>query len=213
MQKTIYLFSGLGADERVFQQLDFTGFSVSHIKWVTPQEHETIEHYAGRLLPQVTTSQPILVGLSFGGMIAIEVAKQISTEKVILIASAKTKSEIPFYYRWAGKIGLHQVLPAKWLKQSNFITNWLFGAHSAFDKQLLRSILQDTDPVFLRWALDTIAKWNNQARPANISHIHGTADHILPLRFIDSAIEIKDGGHFMTVNKPAELTAAIRKLL
>jgi hypothetical protein len=32
---------------------------------------------------------------------AVEVSKQIDAEKVILIASAKTKKEIPFYYRFS----------------------------------------------------------------------------------------------------------------
>jgi pimeloyl-ACP methyl ester carboxylesterase len=97
LTKELYIFSGLGADERVFQQLDFSGFSTTFIKWIVPQDTETIENYATRLLDQITTTKPTLIGLSFGGLIAVEVAKQIDTEKVILIASAKTKNEIPFY--------------------------------------------------------------------------------------------------------------------
>ena len=98
LKKELYIFSGLGADERVFQRLDFSGFSPTFIKWIVPQDKETIENYATRLLDQITTTNPTLIGLSFGGLIAVEVAKQIDTEKVILIASAKTKKEIPFYW-------------------------------------------------------------------------------------------------------------------
>ena len=140
MTTPIYIFSGLGADERVFQKLDFSGYNVTFIEWETPQQNETIENYATRLLPQIKTDKPILIGLSFGGIMAVEVAKQINTEKIILVASAKTKSEIPFYYRWAGKLGLHDLLPSKLLKQSNFITNWFFGTTSAFEQQLLKTI-------------------------------------------------------------------------
>ena len=85
-----------------FFNVDFSGFSTTFVKWIVPQDKETIEQYATRLLDQITTTKPTLIGLSFGGIIAVEVAKQIDTEKVILIASAKTKNEVLFYYRFDG---------------------------------------------------------------------------------------------------------------
>ncbi len=213
MIKKLYIFSGLGADERVFQRLDFSDFSTTFIEWVVPQDKETIENYSTRLLAQITTKKPILIGLSFGGIIAVEVAKQIETEKVILIASAKTKSEIPFYYRFAGNFGLHKLLPTRLLKSSNFITNWFFGTTSTLDKQLLRQILIDTDPTFLKWAIDKVTRWTNQTQTKNIFHIHGTSDKILPLSFIKCNSTIKNGGHLMTLNKADELNQILRQKL
>ncbi len=211
MTKQLYIFSGLGADERVFQRLDFSDFKTTHIKWIVPHEKETIEHYTTRLLDQITTTKPILIGLSFGGLIAVEVAKQIDTEKVILIASAKTKKEIPFYYRFAGQLGLHKLLPTRLLKKSNFITNWFFGTTSSFDKQLLKQILLDTDPIFLNWAIDKVAGWSNQTQVKNIFHIHGTNDRILPFKYVNCNSIILDGGHLMTLNKANELNTIIRE--
>lgn len=213
MTKEIYIFSGLGADERVFQRLDFSGFSITFIKWIVPQDQETIENYATRLLDQITTKKPTLIGLSFGGLIAVEVAKQIDTEKVILIASAKTKMEIPFYYRLAGQLGLHKLLPTRFLKKSNFITNWFFGSTSTFDKQLLKQILFDTDPTFLKWAIDKVVRWTNLTQNKNIFHIHGTNDRILPFSFVKCNSAIKNGGHLITLNKAEELNNILRQQL
>lgn len=213
MTKELYIFSGLGADERVFQQLDFSGFSETFIKWIVPQDKETIENYATRLIEQITTAKPILIGLSFGGIMAIEVAKQIDTEKIILIASSKTKKEIPFYFRLAGLIRFHKLLPVKLLKNSNFITNWFFGTNSTLDKQLLKQILIDTDPIFLNWAIDKIVRWTNNTTTKNTFHIHGTKDRILPLSFVDCNVTIKNGGHLMTLNKSEELTNILRQQL
>ena len=39
----IYLFSGLGADERVFQKLDFSNYEVTFVKWIEPIQNEPIE--------------------------------------------------------------------------------------------------------------------------------------------------------------------------
>jgi len=209
----IYIFSGLGADERVFQKLDFTGLTITFIHWTIPQENETIEDYATRLLSQIKTTKPTLVGLSFGGIMAVEVAKQIDTEKVILIASAKTKTEIPFYYRLAGQLKIHRLLPTKLLKKSNFISNWFFGVSSSFDKELLKTILKETNTTFLTWAIDKILGWTNQTELKNLKHIHGTADRILPIRFINCDFKVNNGGHFMTLNKAIELTKLIRELV
>ena len=213
MTKELYIISGLGADERVFQNLDFSGFSTTFIKWLPPLDNESIEHYATRLLDQIKTTNPIIIGLSFGGIISVEIAKQIDTEKVILISSAKTKKEIPFYFRLAGQLGLHKLLPTNLLKKSNFITNWFFGTNSSYDKKLLNQILIDTEPIFLKWAIDKIVLWKNQSQIKNIFHIHGSSDRILPFRHVKPNSTIINGGHLMTLNKADELNEVIRKQL
>lgn len=211
--KHCYLFSGLGVDERVFQYVDLPDCNVHFIKWIPPVKKESIEDYASRLLAQIETVEPVLVGLSFGGMVAIEVAKLIKTEKVILISSAKTKNEIPFYYRLAGMLNLHQLLPAGLMKQGNFISYWIFGISNKRDKELLNAILKDTDAGFLTWAIDKIVNWKNTRVPNNLIHIHGTADRILPIGFVAPDERIVGGGHFMVVDKAGQVSELLRKYL
>ncbi|TXI67799.1 MAG: alpha/beta hydrolase [Cyclobacteriaceae bacterium] len=125
--KTIYLLSGLGADKRVFEFLDLTTFQVKYIDWIAPGEKESIENYARRLCTQITTNKPTLIGVSFGGIIASEIARQVDCRKVILISSARTKHEIPLYFRIAGMVHLHRFIPIKVIKKVNSFTHWLFG--------------------------------------------------------------------------------------
>ena len=202
----IYILSGLGADKRVFNKIDFEGLDIHFIEWVLPTKNETIEDYAFRLTEQIKTKSPILIGLSFGGMMATEIAKHIATKKIIIIASAKTKNELPFYYRFAGALKLNKFLPTKILKKKNLISNWFFGTTNEDDKKLLGEILNDTEPQFMTWAIDKIANWKNITKHANLIHIHGTGDRILPIKFTKSNIKIMNGGHFMTLNKSKELT-------
>ncbi|MFD2910122.1 alpha/beta hydrolase [Flavobacterium ardleyense] len=209
--KNIYIFSGLGADKRVFQNMDFSGFNVKFVEWILPDENETIEKYAKRLAEEITHERPILIGLSFGGIIATEIGKIIATEKIILIASAKNKNQIPYYYRIAGKLKLHKLVPTKLLKLPNVFSYWFFGIENKQDKDLLKEILKDTDEKFLKWAIDKIVTWDNIRTPTNSIHIHGNSDRILPINFIDFNIEIENGGHFMTLNKATELSKIVRK--
>jgi len=211
--KNIYVFSGLGTDERVLKDIDFGNANTCFIHWIKPINKESIEDYAKRLTEQIGTERPILVGLSFGGIMAIEVAKLIDTDKIIIIASAKIKKEIPFYYRLAAQLRLHRILPTKFLRSSNIFTNWFFGTETPGDKKLLAEILRDTDTSFFKWAIDKILTWKNQTLHKNITHIHGTADRILPYRFVTCDLTVRGGGHFMTVNKAKELTEKIRSLL
>jgi pimeloyl-ACP methyl ester carboxylesterase len=211
--KSVYIFSGLGTDERVFKNIDLAEFNKVFIKWDAPQKDESIENYSRRLSKQITLHRPVFIGLSFGGMVAMEVCKHVEVEKIILIASAKTKNELPFYYRIAGLLHLNKLVPITWLKSSTCISDWAFGASSVSDKALLREILKDTDPAFLRWAINEIVHWKNKTTCTTVVHVHGRSDKILPYVFVKADITIDKGGHFMTVNRSEELTRVIRSLL
>jgi len=82
-----YCISGLGADKRAFKHLDIN-LELIHIEWTKPLKNESISSYSKRLLVQIDTKEPfLLLGLSFGGIIASELAQITSPEKVIHISS------------------------------------------------------------------------------------------------------------------------------
>src|SRR5882762_5671553 len=96
----VYFLSGLGADKTVFQFLHLKYCEPIFISWIKPLQNETLPCYALRLKDHYKISNDATIcGLSFGGMIATEIAKGFSTSKVILISSAKTKHELPPFYR------------------------------------------------------------------------------------------------------------------
>lgn len=211
--KHVYLFSGLGADERVFKFLDLSGFSVTCIEWIDHTEGETMTQYAKRMARQLTHVNPILIGVSFGGMMAIEVAKFIETDKIIIISSAKTHSELPHYFKAKRKPLVLRLIPNWLLTYPNIVNQWLFGTESVRDKKLLKEILTDTDARFLRWALNAIALWTNEHTHPNLTHIHGRTDRILPHRFVCCDFTVDDGGHFMIVNRAGMISKLVREVM
>ena len=204
----MYLLSGLGADCRVFDFVAFDYCRVVNIAWISPEKSETIQEYARRLLAQITVKRPILVGVSFGGMMAIEIAKLVDTEKVLLISSVKTRFDLPAHFRLVGRLKLHRFFPVALFKMVNPITFWFFGATNAQECALLKEIIIDTDDQFLKWAVVRILTWTNEDVPDNLVHIHGTRDRIFPLR--NAHIKVKDGGHLMIVSKAAEVSGVIK---
>src|SRR5437764_2674 len=108
--KHIYCISGLGADERVFSKMKFEGYKVHFIQWLIPEKNETIEHYAKKMIQQIHHENPIMIGLSFGGIMCIEISRQIKTELIILISSVKSSDEIPLWMKLSGKLKLNKII-------------------------------------------------------------------------------------------------------
>lgn len=208
--KPIYIISGLGTDRRVFRAIDFSGYTPVFIDWLVPGEHETIEDYAKRMASQVTTTDPILIGLSFGGIMVQEVAKHITTEKIILIASVKTRHELPPYFRLSGNLGLNRIIPEILLRKTNSMVNWFFGAETEGDKKVLKSILDDLDMRIVRWSIDKLLNWSGNSGAQKILHIHGTKDHILPIRYVTCDIKVEGGGHLMCINRAKEISEILK---
>lgn len=213
MNKQILVFSGLGADERVFQHIDWGDNDIIHVSWVEPLKNERIEDYARRLIAPYQTRKPVLVGLSFGGIVAIEVSKHIAFERILLLSSVKHHREIPWYMRIVGRLGLHRLIPPTFLKGAGTVHYWLFGLKTQEEKELLDGFLMQSSIGYLRWAIGCVLTWKNVHIPSPIVHIHGEADRILPLCFIRADNIIKDGGHFMVFDHPQDVNNVIRSYL
>lgn len=185
----------------MFQNFSFEGYNVVHIDWILPFENETLQNYALRISEGMNDENAVLIGLSFGGILSVEISKFKEFKKIFLISSAKTKNEVPFYFRFFGKLKILKIMPLSAFKCINFITYYIFGANTNFERKLLKDIVKKTDDVFLKWALHQIMNWKNINFRENIIHIHGNKDLILPHHFVKFNVLIDDGTHFMTINQ------------
>jgi pimeloyl-ACP methyl ester carboxylesterase len=211
--KHIYFISGFGADERVFANVDFGENQTHFIPWKIPNKTETIEAYAGRMLEAIHHPNPILIGLSFGGMVAIEIAKLISLEKIILFSSVKTVHEMPFSMKLASTISLNKWFPLKPYSFLEPIENYNLGAMTPEQKELLREYRKNIDPRYTSWAIDHILNWKNEWHPQNLIHLHGSNDHIFPLKYVKPDYIIKGGGHLMLMNNADQVNGILKTIL
>jgi hypothetical protein len=188
--------------------------SIVHLDWILPQKNETIRSYAQRLAEPIDRSRPFcLVGLSFGGMIAVEMAKFLSPQQVFIISSTPVFHGIPILYRRLGATGIHKMFPFRLLRQVRPLVFWLFRAKSETEKQLVRSIILEADPQFMQWAITTILNWKNEVIPENLYHVHGTEDRILPLAKPVPHVALKGAGHLMVFTHGTKVAALILKKL
>lgn len=214
MQK-IYLVSGLGADERVFQFLDLPEVEKVFVRWLPPRPHEPLPAYCRRLLAQFDLSQEInLVGISFGGIVSQEIARLVPCRRVLLISSIKSPQELDWKLRLVARSRLYRVVPTWLLKWSNLLTAaYYFGTETAAETVLLRQIIEDTDPDFMRWAIAEIMTWPARPPLPQVAHIHGSRDRIFPVAPIRKATVLPGAGHFMVVNRAAAVSSFLRREL
>lgn len=211
--KNIYCLSGLGADERIFKNLSVPGFNLVHLPWVKHDREDTLVTYAAKMSRLIKEDNPIVLGLSFGGMLAIEIAKTRNVQKAILISSAKTKSGLtPPGVVFIALVN-SRIVPSFVYSIPNFYICKLFGAKTSEEKTLLNSIIRDSDGVFVKWALHAVTNWQNEVVPPGVLHIHGTNDKVLQSAVSKPDYWIEGGTHMMVYNRAGEISALISKNL
>jgi pimeloyl-ACP methyl ester carboxylesterase len=209
MEQAIYCISGLGADEKIFTRLQLKGYELIHIPWLKPHPQEKIEEYAKRMAMAIQHDSPVLVGVSFGGMIGIEIAKQLPLQKLIIVSSIKSANELPQWMRVAGALSLNKLVPMRSYKFTEKIGNNRLGVSTEEERIMVTNYRKKNDPVYLDWAIHQVLNWKNNWHPENIVHIHGDKDRIFPVKKISAHHIIREGTHLMIYNRAEEISRTI----
>jgi len=211
--KTIYCISGLGADERAFSKLVINDHKLKVIKWLLPLPDETLQHYAERMRAEIDEENPLLMGLSFGGMLCTEIAKQIPVKKIIIISSIKSSEERPVWMKTVATLRLNKILPMRSTKLTEPLQNRMLGVSTEEEINLVRQFRTKADEPYTSWALHQAINWKNDWKHPEIFHIHGDNDNLFPIKYIKPDFTIKKGGHFMIMNRADEVSYYINTIL
>ena len=206
----IYGISGLGADKSVFQYLSLD-CPLIPIDWIHPHPNEPLAAYALRLAQAIDTSEDYgILGVSFGGLMAVEMSKMLKPRLTVLVSSAETKRELRPIYRLIGKLGIINVIPYHLLDPPRWLAYFLFGTKK---KKLLDQILFNTDLRFAKWAVRELLIWDNTTKLENALKISGTHDKLIPPKDSENTVLIEQGEHFMIVDKAEQISRLINEKL
>ena len=209
----VYFISGLGADRRVFKYIRLPeNCEPVYLDWIKPLPQESLPEYARRMASLINQQEPYsLIGLSLGGMIAAEISKELQPRKTVLISTAPSSDQIPFYFKWVYTVRAHKLVPVSVLKSGSIVKRF-FTAESDSDKALIKKIIWESDPSFIHWAVDAILRWKTNSLPANYVHIHGTRDELLPFRFVRPSHVIRKAGHMMVMTHAKEINQILEEI-
>ena len=209
----IYCISGIGADERIFKNLIVSNYEIIPIHWPPFEQTDDIRTYARKISALIPGEKPIILGLSFGGMLAVEIGKIRATEKIFLVSSAKNSKELPKISHVPNAAKLLDMMPDMVFRSARFANFRLIGAKNKDEEKFLSTLLKDSMPGFVRWSLKAVVLWNNTDYPPNIIHIHGTADNIIPPTNVKPDYWVEGGTHIMVYNRSADVNRIISHCL
>lgn len=208
--QTVVCLGGIGADSRIIGCLNSPLLDFRFVEWIRPNRAESLPNYVKRLADQITfTDAPILLGVSFGGIVALELSRFLKPAITILVSSVRKPAEIPWYFRLAKGTGVQNTSALRFLLRSEFVASYLFGVTDTIHRRLLHDMISDTSDEFKNWAGRQFLEWQGCCPVGRVFHIHGTSDRILPARFVDADVLIDGGSHFMIVTQGDQVAAAI----
>jgi pimeloyl-ACP methyl ester carboxylesterase len=211
----LYLLPGQGADDRLFDSLQFPEhFVVHHISYPIPAAKTTMREFAEQLAVQIDTTQPfMLMGASFGGMLCSEMTTFLNPEKTIIVSSAKHRKELPPRYRFQHFVPIYRIIPSGVIKLGAIILQPVVEPERQLQKSTFKSMLKSKDRHYMKRSVAMIMDWEKTEDSPEIIHIHGSKDHMLPMRHVRADIIIPKGSHVMTLTQAKALQQVIDPLL
>jgi pimeloyl-ACP methyl ester carboxylesterase len=209
----IFLIAGLGADARIYNNLELPGYEVTKVDWLMPDKSDSLTTYAQKLVAQYGIAQgATVIGNSLGGMIGIEIAKMVPLQKVILISSIKTIDEAPAYFKVFQNMPVYNIIPEKLFNSVDFLMEFFFGQMDRTDIGLFQDMLKGWTPEMLRWAMGAALRWDNKVIPPNTYHITGDKDLVFPYKKIKNPTLVKGGTHVMVYDMADEVNNILHRI-
>lgn len=215
MKTPVYFVPGFAASTKIFQNIQLPSHCEAHfLDWIIPNSpKESIQEYAKRMSLLIKDSNPVLIGVSFGGIMAQEISKIIKVQKVIIISSIKNKHELPTHLKFVKNTKAYKLFPAKLIANTNDFSRFAIGEMAKSRAKLYKKYLSVRNETYLNWGVYQILHWEQNENICNIIHIQGTMDSVFPVQHITNYIPIEGGTHIMILNKARSINKLLAKIL
>ena len=202
----IYLLPGMTADFPIYARLLPLVAGASIAPFIEPLCDESLASYAARMAPRFAPDC-FLGGVSFGGIVALEISRLVRPRGCILISSIASPRQAPPWFRIGRALGG---------RNSSRLLR-LMGAAAALVPGRIRTSstlrlakLSGSSGAWHRWAASAVLAWRPEGEYCfPILHIHGAADRTFPLRYVRPTIIIPRGRHALPLSHSLETAHAI----
>ena len=215
-KKHLYCFPGLAASSQIFEYISLPEDQVEiHLlEWKLPVAlGESIPEYVTRICQDIHHEKPILLGVSFGGIIVQEISKIIEVEKVIIVSSIKTHHELPKRLRVIRDTRAYKLFPAKMAENLEDYTKFFLGDFLKKKAELYKMYMSVRDANYMKWAIYNVLHWKQETPPEDVIHIHGTDDVVFPHKHIKDFIPIEKGKHEMILTKAKAISKVLEEVV
>ncbi len=194
---------GMAANPSIFKNIELPSdtFEQHFLEWFVPPKNMSISAYAAEMKKRVVHPDPVLVGVSFGGMLVQEMAKLMPVKKVIVVSSVKYGSELPKRMVFAKYTKAHKLLPTGLVNNVELLAKYAFGEKVTKRLALYEEYLSIRDKYYIDWSIDQIVNWKQTECPDCLVHIHGDKDPVFPIGNIKDCIPVRNGTHTMIIHR------------
>lgn len=211
-QKThVYFVPGMAAGKEIFKNiyLPEDRYVLHILEWLIPERNESISSYARRMATGVKEKDVVLAGVSFGGVVAQEMAAYVNPRKLIIISSVKSRAELPRRLKIARRTAVYKLMPTRLMLSADDLTKFAIGPRSKKRLKLYQEFLHVRDKRYLDWAIRNMVCWQRKEPLRNIIHIHGDNDIIFPIKNISDCVVLEGGTHIMLLDKGSQVSEKI----
>lgn len=206
---------GLAASTTIFERITLPEdiFEMHLLEWEIPLDGEPLSDYAKRITQNIKHQNPILIGVSFGGIMVQEMARHIKARKVIIISSVKSNAEFPRRMKIAKSTKAYKLIPMRLILNVESMARFSFGEKINKRLKLYEKFLSVRDIRYLDWAIEQVILWDRTQIDENVIHIHGDQDDVFPIKYITNCKVVKGGTHIMILNKFKWLNENLPKII
>ena len=211
----VYFMPGLAASVSIFERIKLpeSEFEMVFLEWEIPNVNETLQEYAKRMVGKIEHENPVLVGVSFGGILVQEMARFVKARKVIIISSVRSNLEFPKRMTLAKNTKAYKLIPISLIQNIESLAKFSFGKKVNERLKLYEKFLSVRDKRYLDWAIEQVILWDRIDVCPDVIHIHGDADDVFPIKYIKDCIVVKGGTHVMILNKYRWLNTNLPKII
>lgn len=214
--RDLVLLPGLAADARQFetQRTKFPSLRVG--EWIPHRPTESLAEYAARIAPGLMlTSDTILGGSSFGGMVALELARLARPRAVVLIGSCRSPRELRPALALVARIGRH--IPGAAIDMGRCLAvpmARVAGPAPLHIRRELAAMSRGIPAAYLKWAAGAVMAWPGCPDPGvPVFQIHGGADRMMPVDRVRAEVVVPGAGHVLNMTHPEPVNEFIGEVL
>lgn len=208
----LILFTGLGVSRHLLDRQGNLPLDLELPPWIDPLPDEPLAAYARRMAANIVSGESLFVGgVSFGGMVALEVARHVPVAGVFLLSGALSGAAVSPVLRPLARFApsIPLVLGQPILATSPLLYP-LLGVSRRDDRRALDQVLPYASPPLFRWGARAAVTWRPAGHPAvPVHHIHGGSDLIIPVRRVRPDVIVEGAGHLLNLTHADVVNAFI----
>lgn len=199
----VYFMPGMAANPSIFEYiiLPENQFEIHYLEWIIPKLNESLQDYAKRMVDKIEHHNPVLIGVSFGGILVQEMSKILEVKKLIVISSIKSREELPKRLKVLKFTKAYKILPTQLIANFEHYMKYFYGKTVTKRLELYKKYLSVRDKRYLDWAIEQIIFWNQDKPNTDAIYIQGEKDAVFPYSCKGNCIIVKGGTHIMIINK------------